>query len=91
MTQGKEAFMQGFNYLDLKTKSKILKERAVLVDELDYFNYRVNLYSWNRYFLEEYFEKEEKKVTRIAIATDKDLLKFIRNICISDLGFNCLS
>ena len=83
--------MEGFNHLEFHVRYDIIRNKSLPVCKLDYFNYEVRLYSWNRYFIEEYFEKEERKITRISLVSDKDLLKFIRNICISELGFNCLS
>ncbi|MBT1702220.1 hypothetical protein [Chryseosolibacter indicus] len=87
----KGGHMNVFDNLDFGIKRDIIKRHATLVLKLDYFNYEVRLYSWDKYFIEEYFETSAQKVTRISLASEKDLLKFIRNICITDLGFNCLS
>lgn len=91
MCHEKGGYMNVFDNLEFHIKRDIIKKHAHLVLKLDYFNYEVRLYTWERYFIEEYFETSTQTVTRISLASEKDMLKFTRNICITDLGFNCLS
>jgi hypothetical protein len=51
-----------------------------LVFAMPYFHYVIRLYSWDRYFIEVYYDTEVKKVTRIARATDADLDKYLGRI-----------
>jgi hypothetical protein len=83
--------MDVFDQLSLDDKIQILRQEAVQVAVLDYFNFEITLFSWNSYFIEMYLETDEEEIFRISLADDKELLKFTRNICISELGFNCLS
>lgn len=72
--------MEVFNGLDLTTKQDIVRKHAALIFASPYFHYMVRLYSWDRFFIEEYYDTEEKRVTRISIASEADMGKYLSRI-----------
>ena len=72
--------MEIFNDLDLKSKKDIVKKHATLIFATAYFHYIVRLYSWDRFFIEEYYDTEERRLTRICIANDADMIKYTSKI-----------
>lgn len=72
--------MEGFDRLDFASKQNAVSKYAALVFAMPYYHYMVRLYSWDRYFIEVYYDTEVKKVTRIARATDGDLEKYLSKI-----------
>lgn len=78
--------MKGFNSLDLYRKSNILKEQANYLLEIEVDNYRVKLYAWDRFFIEQQFD-EEQQVTKINIAENSDMQKYLQKITLGDLGY----
>ena len=47
---------------------------------MPYYHYMVRLYSWDRYFVEVYYDTEARKITRIARATNLELEKYLSKI-----------
>ncbi|MBT1704512.1 hypothetical protein [Chryseosolibacter indicus] len=80
--------MEVFDKLSFKTKGTILKRYADYVTVISFFNYKVKLYSWDGFFIEEYYNIEERKVTRISAVTERDLQKYIKKVSLNELGFN---
>jgi len=72
--------MEVFNGLDLSTKKNILKKHAKLIFASAYFHYVVRLYSWDRFFIEEYYDTEEHRLTRISVASEADMIKYTSRI-----------
>jgi hypothetical protein len=77
--------MDAFNVLDIRSKSALLYSHGYLVETISYFHYRVNLYSFDRMFIEEFYDTETKGITRISVAEDRDLRKYLLQIDISEL------
>lgn len=79
--------MEVFNGLDLATKSDIVRKHGKLVFASPYFHYVIRLYSWDRFFIEEYYDTEERRITRIAIAGDADMAKYLTRIKLDSTVF----
>jgi hypothetical protein len=78
--------MEGFNSLDLYHKSEILKQQANYLLTLEMEEFSVKLYTWDRFFIEEYFD-EELRVIKICIAGNREMIKYLKMINLADLGF----
>lgn len=78
--------MKGFNSLDLFFKGDILRRQADYVLSVTYSHYTVKLYSWDRFFIEQYFDLEQQLITKITIAGQSDLTKYLNDISLADLG-----
>ena len=53
---------------------------------VDYFQYTVKLYCWDGRFIEQYFDTEQREISRITLAGTKDLEKYMKDISLADLG-----
>jgi hypothetical protein len=78
--------MKGFNSLDLYYKSDILKQQADYLITIDIEECSVKLYSWDRFFIEQYFDAENQ-VSSITIASGLDMPKYLKTISLADLGY----
>ena len=78
--------MKGFNSLDLYHKSDILRQQANYLLTLQMEEFSVKLYTWDRFFIEQYFD-EEQRVSRISIAGKNDMIKYLKKINLADLGY----
>lgn len=78
--------VENFNGLNLQHKSNILKQQATYLLTLDIEECSVKLYTWDRFFIEQYFD-EEQQVTKINIVEDDGLVKYLKSISLSDLGY----
>lgn len=78
--------MKGFNSLDLYYKSDLLKQQANFLVTLEMTAFSVELYTWDRFFIEQYFD-EMHQVSRISIAGKDDLIKYLDAIDLSDIGY----
>jgi hypothetical protein len=78
--------MKGFNSLDLFYKSDILKQQANYLLTMEVEEYSIKLYTWDRFFIEQFFNSEQQ-VTKINIAENLDMQKYLKNISLSDLGY----
>lgn len=77
--------MEGFDTFDFRLKCDILRKHAHYITSTGYCQFTVKLYSWNRYFIEEYYDNEIDEVTRIAVADPNHMLKYLDDITLSDL------
>lgn len=77
--------MRAFETLDLSSKREILKKESTLIFAMPYYHYMIRLHSLGSSFIEEYFDTEQKKVTRISEATDQDMFKYLSKIELTDL------
>ena len=78
--------MKGFNSLGLHHKSDILKQQAKYLSTLEMEEFSAKLYTWDRFFIEQYID-EEQRVSRICIAGKDDMNKYLRKINLADLGY----
>jgi|GEM_PF-2302743 len=85
--RGRE-IMEVFNNLGFREKCDILRRYAQYITSITYHQYTVKLYTWDRFFIEEYFDNELEDVTRISIAEDRDMLKYLRLISLTELGYD---
>lgn len=53
-------------------------------------HYTVSLYYWDIFFIEHYYDNNQRQTTRITIASTTDLDKFMKDISIEDLGLPVL-
>ena len=79
--------MRKFELLDIPSKKNILQKQSSLIFAMAYYHYIVRLYSWNQHFIEEYYDTEQRKITRISIANDQDMFKYTSRITLDELGF----
>jgi hypothetical protein len=79
--------MEVFNNLGFSEKCDILRKYAQFITSITYFHYTIKLYTWDRFFIEEYFDNEEEDVTRICIAEEQDMVKYLHLIDLSDLAY----
>ena len=80
--------MRVFESLDISSKREILKKESVMLFAMPYYHYMIRLYSLGSTFIEEYFDTEQKKVTRISEATEQDMFKYLQKIALTDLVKN---
>lgn len=80
--------MRVFESLDFTSKSEILKTESLLIFAMPYFHYMIRLYSLGNSFIEEYYDTEQRKVTRISEAKDQDMFKYLSKIELTDLVKN---
>jgi hypothetical protein len=78
--------MEALNSLDLHHKSDILKQQANYLLTLEMGELSVKLYTWDRFFIEQYFD-EEQRVSKISIAGRDDMIKYLKKIGQADLGY----
>jgi hypothetical protein len=78
--------MKGFNNLDLFFKSDLLRKQAQYLVSTGYYHYTVKLFTWDRFFIEQYYDNEQEKITRITLAGKTDMEKYLKDISLSDLG-----
>jgi hypothetical protein len=76
-----------FNNLEFSKKCDILRKHGRFVISLSYYQFTVRLYAWDRFFIEEYFDNEAEEVTRITMAEDHNMEKYLHDISLSDLAF----
>jgi hypothetical protein len=76
--------MDGFENLSLEEKAKIACDEGIYMESITYYNATVNLYSWNKVFIEVYYHPATNEIERISIATDQDMNKYISRIDIKD-------
>lgn len=76
-----------FNNLMFLEKCDILKKHGSFVLSITYYHYTIKLYSWDRFFIEEYFENEEDEITRIKMVEGSDLEKYLHDITLSDIAW----
>lgn len=77
--------MKTFDHLDISSKKNILQKSSLLF-AMAYYHYIVRLYAHNEYFVEEYYDTEQKKISRISVANDQDMFKYLSKISLNDLG-----
>ncbi|HYC84675.1 MAG TPA: hypothetical protein VEB86_05605 [Chryseosolibacter sp.] len=79
--------MEVFNNLGFREKCDILRRYAQFITSITYYHYTVKLYTWDRFFIEEYFDNETEEITRISIAEDVDMEKYLDLISLCDLAY----
>jgi hypothetical protein len=77
--------MEVFNNLGFLEKCDILRRCAQFITSITYYHYTVKLYTWDRFFIEEYFDNEQDEITRISIAEEQDMVKYLNLISLPDL------
>jgi hypothetical protein len=78
--------MEIFESLSFQEKNAILKESRYLFTTADHQNFSINLYSWDRFFIEEYFDFNKEQTTQITITTARNLEKILQSISRCDLN-----
>jgi hypothetical protein len=68
------------------SKSEILRKHALLVITTAYDQYSIRLFTWDRYFIEEYYDNDREHVSRVTVASATDINKHIRDVSISELN-----
>lgn len=77
--------MEGFDTFDFRLKCDILRKFATYITSTGFNHYTVKLYSWDKFFIEEYYDNEIDETTRITIAGDEDMAKYLDEISLQDL------
>jgi hypothetical protein len=78
--------MKGFNNLELFFKKDFVKQNANFLISANYLRYIVNLYSWDKFLIEQYFDRGQNHITMVMLAGTKDLEKYMKEISLADLG-----
>jgi hypothetical protein len=76
----------GFNDLSLEKKTLAIEEGGQFLEQIVYFNEKVDLYSLNNQFIEVYFSIATHSVKKITIADSSDMTKFISRISIKKMS-----
>jgi hypothetical protein len=77
--------MEVFNSLDFISKREILRKEARFIGSVIYYHYVIKLYSWQQYFIEQYYDTEAKVISRITVADDYEIEKYLNSISLEDL------
>lgn len=78
--------MEGFKNSDLYHKSNLLKQQADYLLTIQLDDGSVKLYSWERFFIEEYLD-DEQQVTKIQLVGSSGMLKYLKGIDLGYLGY----
>jgi hypothetical protein len=78
--------MRGFNSLELFFKKNLIERHSDFIISTTYFGYTVELHSWNKYLIEQYFDNQANEITRITLAGKIALEKYMKEINIAELG-----
>jgi hypothetical protein len=76
--------MDDFESMPLDLRAQVVWNQATFIESIVYYNQRVNLYSLKKSFVEVFYDAQKNEISRITLATDQDLKKYIANI---DLNF----
>lgn len=82
----KEVQVKGFNDLELFFKKDFIKENARFLISANHLHFIVNLYSWDRFLFEQYFDREKNCITMVTLAGKIDLDKYLKEISLADLA-----
>ena len=82
--------MRGYRNIDLYHKKNLLRTHAIYLFTTEHFNFSVKLYTWDRYFIEQYFDLERDEISRISLASSNDMVKHLSQIGLSDLQLNLM-
>jgi hypothetical protein len=82
----KEVQVKGFNDLELFFKKDFVKENTRFLISANHLQYIVNLYSWDRFMFEQYFDREKSCITMVTLASMNDLEKYMKEIGLADLA-----
>jgi len=77
--------MEVFNSLDFISKREILRKEARFIGSIIYNRFVIKLYTWQQYFIEQYYDTEAKMISRITVADDQDIDKYLDNISLTEL------
>ena len=77
--------MEGFNSLDTYLKSEILRKQADYLITIQYYHYTVKLFTWDRFFIEQYYDNDTGEVSRISLASSGDIRKYIKDVSLDEL------
>jgi hypothetical protein len=77
--------MEVFNNLSFSEKCDILSKYGQYITTTIYFHYIVKLYSWDRFFIEVYYDSEEADITRITIAEEQNMIKHLEGITLREI------
>lgn len=69
-----------FNKLSITDKAILIAEFATFIQSVEYYDYRVHLYTMNNQYLEVYYNLYNRAVEEIKIADYKDLDKYTLKI-----------
>ena len=78
--------MRGFNDLELFFKKDFIKENAHFLISTNHLQCIVNLYSWDKFMFEQYFDREKNCITMVTLAGKNDLEKYMTEISLADLA-----
>lgn len=78
--------MKGFNSLELFFKKDFVRKNAKFLISTGSVRCTVKLYSWDKFFIEQYFDNEHQVIIMVMLVNKKDLDKYLKEISISELG-----
>ena len=72
-----------YSSCDLNTRADLLWADGKILNTIDYYGYKVQLYSLYSFFVQLYYDSRENKIEKIECVTEDDLDKFINQINLS--------
>lgn len=74
-----------FNELTLVDKAWLVSEFGDLLVSIEYYDYRIFLFSLNSHFIEMFQNIDSRQIEKISVASYKDLDKYLSRILIGSL------
>ena len=74
-----------FNELTLVDKAWLVSEFGDLLVSIEYYDYRIFLFSLNAHFIEMFQNIDSRQIEKISVASYKDLDKYLSRILIGSL------
>ncbi|MBT1703905.1 hypothetical protein [Chryseosolibacter indicus] len=74
-----------FNELPITDKALLVAEFGHFLNSIEFYDYRIHLYSLNSHFIEVYYNILTRQVEKIALADYSDLDKYLSRIVLSSL------
>lgn len=74
-----------FNDLPLAIKADLVNDLGILVLSIEYYDYRIDLFSIDGIYVEQYGNIEARQIEKITLAAYRDLDKYLSRIMIASL------
>jgi hypothetical protein len=74
-----------FNELPMTDKALLVAEFGLYLDSIEFYDYRIHLYSLNSHFIEVFYNTLTRQIEKIALAHYEDLDKYLSRIIIMGL------
>jgi hypothetical protein len=75
-----------FNQLPICDKALLISQFATFIQSVNYYDYRVHLYTLNSHFIEAYYNTLTRQVERISLVEYDELDKYLAQIVLPKLS-----